>query len=164
MTSRQDNVAKTQSAVEMEFDHKLSNIVLTIINGDGYADLAAIGTISKVELLGSITTAEYDLTNDDIALGSETKTIEFVVSQTDKSISAEAIIIPQTLSGDKAILHVTTTAGAVHQAALNGTFAIGTQYSYELKLSLTELTINGGATIKDWNKVSGDDLVGTDRQ
>ncbi len=162
MTASLSNIAKTPLAIEMEFNHKLSNILLTIINGDGYADLAAIGTISKIELSGSVTSASYDLTSDDISLGSNKETIEFVVTQTSDSgsITAEALIIPQTLSDDSAALWVTTAAGAVHKVAVNGTFAIGTQYSYELKLSLTELTISG-AKINDWNKTDGGELEGT---
>ncbi len=160
MTSSLSEVAKSPTAVEMEFDHKLSNIVLNIVNGDGYADIAAIGAISSVELSGSVTSASCDLTSGDISLGSDKETIEFVVSQSSTSITAEAIIIPQTLSGGSAILSVTTAAGGVHKVALNGEFGVGTQYSYDLKLSLTELTING-VKINDWNKTSGGDLEAT---
>ncbi len=160
MVATVTNQAKTTSQVDLIFDHKLSNIVLNVTNGDGYANLAAIGTISKIELSGCVTTAYYNLTSDAISLGSDSETIEFVVSQSDEEITAEAIIIPQTLSGSSATLSVTTEGGAVHTVALNGTFAIGTQYSYDLKLSLTALTISG-AKIEDWNKVSGGELEAT---
>ncbi len=157
MVAKITNQAKTTSAVDLEFDHKLSNIVLNVVNGDGYDKLEDIGTISSIELSGSVTTADFNLTDDTISLGSDSESISFVVSQSSSSISAEAIIIPQTLSGSSAILTVTTSTGAVHSVALNGTFAIGTQYSYTLNLNLTELNISG-ATINDWNKVSGGEL------
>ncbi|MFR9602693.1 MAG: fimbrillin family protein [Rikenellaceae bacterium] len=160
MVATVTNQAKTISPVGLVFDHKLSNIVLNVTNGDGYANLSAIGKISKIELSGGVTTADFNLTNDDISLGSDTETIEFVVSQTTTAITAEAIIIPQTLSNSNATLSVTTEAGAVHTVALNGTYDIGSQYSYDLKLSLTALTISG-AKIEDWNKVSGGELEAT---
>ncbi len=160
MVATVTNQAKTTNTVDMTFDHKLSNIVLNVVNGDGYDNLKEVGAISTIELSGSITTAEYNLTDDTIALGSDTDTIEFVVTQSDEAITAEAIVIPQTLLDSSAILTVTTAAGAVHTVALNGTFAICTQYRYKLNLNLTELTISG-TTINDWNKIDGGELEGT---
>ncbi len=150
MTASSTNVARSSDAVSLEFYHKLSNIVINITPGSGLSasDLAGL----SVTLSGTDTKAFYNLVSDEITLGGEVADI--TLNTAADGLSAEGIVIPQTLSGVK--LSFTTTSYGTFEASITSTaeFTIGNQYVYNVTVNTGGITISN-ALIYSWTGGNG---------
>ncbi len=133
----ESSVSSSSSDVELTFNHLLSKISLSIVPGSslGYSDLENL----SVKLLNINTTANFDInnkkvcddslgTNGDISLITKTTTTE-----AGTSLSANAIVIPQTLS-DATLYFTTESYGTFYVTLTTTAFEVGTEYSYTITI------------------------------
>ncbi|MFI3297370.1 MAG: fimbrillin family protein [bacterium] len=155
MTASATNVVRSSDAVSLEFYHKLSNIVINITPGSGLSESDLAGL--TVTLSGTDTEASYNLTTNEITLGENVADI--TLNTEDDGLSAEGIVIPQTLSGVK--LSFATTTYGTFEASITNTaeFTIGNQYVYNVTVNTGGLTMSN-ASIISWTggNNGGEDL------
>ncbi len=153
MTASATEVAKSASAVNLTFKHKLSNIVITVTPGDDWttADLAGL----TVKLVGTDTQAAYNLETNAITLGGSVADI--TLNTTADGTSAEGIVIPQTLTD--AILSITTLSGIYELVIPTAAFVSGYQYVYDVTIDATGATFTN-STDGTWD--DDDDIVAAD--
>ncbi len=149
MVATATDVERSETAVKMDFDHKLASVVITVTVGDGWSLSDLVGT--EVKLTGTDTEATYNLATDAIKLGGSYDDITLNAAANGQS--AEGIVIPQTL--DNAKFELTTASSGTFEFDVNTTkFEVGTQYSYEVMIDATGLTLIN-ATISSWKQEEG---------
>ncbi len=151
MTASSTNVSRSSDAVSLEFYHKLSNIVINITPGSGLSESDFAGL--TVTLSGTDTKAKYNLVSNQITLDGEVADI--TLNTAADGLSAEGIVIPQTLSGVK--LSFSTTSYGTFEASITSTaeFEIGNQYVYNVTVNTGGLTISN-ASIYSWTGGNGE--------
>ncbi len=139
-------------AVAMTFSHKLSRIALEIKNGGGVEESELAGM--TVTLSGTATTADFDLTAADAAAVSNIDNIgDITLLTTAAGTSAEAIVIPQTLSNVE--LTFSTSYNTYSASLATKEFAVGNEYTYTVTINNTYVTISS-ATINAWGQDTDD--------
>ncbi len=154
MIATKSGIASTSQALALNFEHKLSQINLTIKLSDG-TDLDL--TKMSVKLIGTSATATYDLTAgaSDSPISNLGTTTEITLATNSNGTSCEAIVIPQALSGAKLLFDF--ESGESLAATITTTsFAIGQSYSYTAILSHAAVNLSS-AEIGDWVEGNGED-------
>ncbi len=154
MIASKSRVASTSQALELNFEHKLSQLNLTIKLSDG-TDLDL--TKMSVKLLGTSPTANYDLRagDSDSPISDLGTTTQISLTTNGTGSSVEAIVIPQSLSG--AMLLFDFESGESLTATITTTsFAIGQSYNYTATLSRAKVDLSS-ATIGSWDDGNSDD-------
>ncbi len=153
MIATKSGIASTSQALALNFEHKLSQINLTIKLSDGTdLDLSEM----SVKLIGTSATATYDLTADDSSpISNLCTTSEIALLTNSDGTSCEAIVIPQSLSG--AMLLFDFKSGESLAATITTTsFAIGQSYNYTATLSYAKVDLSS-AVIGEWVEGNGED-------
>lgn len=168
--AKSPNVARTKSAVNLQFSHLLSKIEVVLVQGAGSPEIA------KMEILNTKIVAKF---TPDKANGFSVKAednvgeignpIEIDTHQTDAKTAAntdsdegkelnEAVIVPQLLTKDTPFIRITTTAGGelVYKLPEDKMFDPAKKYRFTVTANLTELKVVS-AEITDWTKETGDD-------
>ncbi len=149
MVATATDVERSETAVKMNFEHKLASVVITVTVGDGWSLSDLVGT--EIKLTGTDTEATYNLATDAIKLGGSYDDITLNAAANGQS--AEGIVIPQTL--DNAKFELTTASSGTFEFDVNTTkFEVGTQYSYEVMIDATGLTLIN-TTISSWKQEEG---------
>lgn len=160
------NVARTTSAVSLNFHHLLSKVEVVLKEGSG--DQNFLSDISKMEILGTYQGASITLdktTDPDkftVSTGATIEAIQIgadVTSASGTELLNEAIIVPQTLSADTEFIRITLKSGGVFTYKLTNetTFESGKKYKYTITANQTGLSVT--TSITGWNNgesVNGD--------
>lgn len=161
------NVARTTSAVSLNFYHLLSKVEVVLKEGSG--DQNFLFDISKMEILGTYQGASITLdktTDPDKFTVSTGAAIEAISIDTDVTakdatteVLNEAIIVPQTLNADTEFIRITLNSGGVftYKLANETTFESGKKYKYTITVNQTGLSV--ATSITNWNNgesVNGD--------
>lgn len=151
---------KSSNSVKLTFAHKLSNIVITITNGDGFTteDLKTV----SVSLTGTKAVASYDLTEVDnpiITFDTETKASSITIPTTSNGTRAEAIVIPQSLSSATLEFRFTGDDNVYSAPIKTAAYLAGNTYSYTAEIKKTGVTLSA-ANITQWVKGNGDNGEG----
>lgn len=146
---------RTSKAVNLEFKHLLSKVTIKLVAGNGTPSLDD----AKVELLGTHNLLDFNnLTYDACELGSvfsdngnneAGNTLVIDKAAKDANYSGSAIVAPQELPAN--FVKVTlATGGVLYGQLASGAPKLesGYEYCYEIRVSLTALTIT--ATIEKW--------------
>lgn len=143
---------KDDSSVPLVFSHQLSKLVLNVSAGNGVTTpLTGMG----VSIIGMNTTASFNLATG--ALTSAGNVAAITPYTTTDGSEYEAIILPGSYNaGD---LKVTFTVGSDTYTWDVGaiTFVKGTEYTYNISLSLSGVTISG--TINPWAQEPGKNVI-----
>ncbi len=153
MIATKSGIASTSQALALNFEHKLSQINLTIQLSDG-TDLDL--TEMSVKLIGTSATATYDLTagDNDSPISNLSTTTEITLETKSDGTACEAIVIPQSLSG--AMLLFDFESGESLAATITTTsFAIGQSYNYTATLSHAKVDLSS-AEIGEWKEGNGE--------
>lgn len=157
MKATESELDKDDKSVELTFNHKLSNIVIEIENSTGFTkdDLKKV----TVTLSGTKALASYDLTKVDseaITFALATQPADIIIPTTNDGTKAEAIVIPQTLSGATLKFTFEGDDDNVYSAnILTAAYTIGNTYSYTAKIQKTSVTLSA-ASITPWNEGNGE--------
>ncbi len=132
LIARKINIEASNSMVEMEFKHCLSNIEVILTNGNGFANTDSFDEFS-VLLIGTNTTAKYNLLTDEITeLGSP----ETITLNHSHGTTFQGIVIPQNITS--AVLLLMHPSFGVFEHKISSTnFISGEKYSYEIIISTT---------------------------
>lgn len=146
------NKTKSAAAVNLQFDHKLSRVVLNIKHGTGMtaADLAGI----TVKIAGMPTEADFSLDNGTFGNLDNTSTDLTPIAVTPTSgytATFAAIVVPQEAgwwSGRKLVF---TIGGADYNYAIpdGDDFASGREYAYDIAVNATGVSVSRG-DVKKW--------------
>ena len=159
------------TTVDLTFRHLLSKVEVVLVQGAGNPN------VEKVEILNTKLNAEFPPSKTDdfevIAKGEITDANPIVIdngtttaedaakTDTDEGkVLNEAVIVPQTLTGETEFIRLTTTAGGVlvYKIPTEGkTFDPGKKYRYTITANLTELEVT--ASIEPWgydDSITGD--------
>lgn len=164
---KNENVARTSQAVNLQFSHLLSKMEVVLVQGDGAPN------ISKVEILNTKLQATF---TPDKTSGCSVTAAGEISGDTQNAITIdngttasadsesptlnEAIIVPQTIAKDTQLFRITTdNGGTLYYKVPDGgvTFGGSKKYRYTITAKLTGLTVT--CTISDWTtgeSVSGD--------
>lgn len=136
----------------LEFYHKLSKVVMNIETDPSISSLDGL----QISITGMNTKADFDLSNGSISTPSAVAEINMQVNTVSKK--AEAIVLPATLQGVKAVFYLN---GYQTEAELSGTYESGKKYTYIVKLSHSGVKPSiqfGDAVITDWTDVPCGDI------
>ncbi len=145
MTASAYNKSKSSDAVYMAFSHQLSNLVLTMIPGGDWTNADLVGL--TVALVGTDTKAAYNLSTNVITLSGSTADI--TLNTAADGLTAEAIVIPQTLTEAK-FAFTTAAGGTVYVDIPTVAFVSGVKYNYNVTIDATGVSLSN-ATIGGWN-------------
>lgn len=165
--AKSTDVARTKSAVNLQFSHLLSKIEVVLVQGAGSP------RISKMEILNTKLEAFFtpDKANGFKVIDNGTAGGNPIEIDTDLTSAAdaagtdenkknlnEAIIVPQTLTSGEPFIRVTTAEGGelIYRLPEDKTFDPAKKYRYTITANLTELKVVS-AQITDWTKETGDD-------
>lgn len=150
MGAVQENIKPSENAVTMVFKHLLSKVVFKIKNESG-------SDISSVVLKGLVPTANVDLTNLSVSVGSAAASNITAMEVTANS-AYQAIIVPQTAAIE---LVVTTKSGLELVQKLASTEIVaGGRYNINALVTKSGLEIKLSGEIEDWDDkgdIPGDD-------
>lgn len=144
---------RTSDAVNLEFDHLLSKVTITLKQGTGSPDLAK----AKVRLLKVKPSTTIKVSSEAVGIGDASGTAADLPVISDNSTSAlttlsgSCIIPPQTLANE--FVEVELNSGGTFRGTLSTgapTLDSGKEYKYTITVNLTGLEITG--TIKAWNE------------
>jgi endonuclease G len=143
----------TQGSVLLDFDHKLSKLVITTQKGIGIDNLIGL----SVTIKGLNTKADFNLSAGTFGAGSDVanitpKTLTAPVSATDNGIY-EAILLPEVTTGATVEFTIGANIYVWDLAASVSPFAANTQYNFTVTLNKTGVTINGN--INPWSEITG---------
>lgn len=143
------NADKANSTVNLNFKHKLSQLILNITAGDGVTSLAGL-TVSVSDLIAD---GSFNLATGDVTLGSTQATLTPVVnSASATAATVNAILVPkQDLSTAKVVFALN---GKVYEWTPNTQLLeSGKKYTYPVQLTTTGLVVLApSGTIEDWTE------------
>lgn len=149
MAATATNNTKSSSAINMTFDHKLAQIVVTLTAADNGGltsdDLAASTT--TVTLGGTQAVGSYNIATDDVSATGALTDIVLSTTKEESVISSTFMVIPQ----EAVTPTFTITINGVEYSVSANKFTIesGNIYTYALSVSKTAVKIKG-ATINKW--------------
>lgn len=149
------------STVDLNFKHKLSQLILNVSIGDGVNSLN--GLTSKIE--GFKVDGSMNLVDGVVTTGTTVADITPVIVNEQTTATATAIVVPgQNLSSVKVLF---TLNGQVYEwTPESQDLESGKKYTYKLKLSTSGLVVvDPSGTIEDWiegNTGSGDIILTPD--
>lgn len=146
---------KNSGTVDLGFNHALSKLSFTLISGTGSPNL----TGAKIEITNLATTASVSLANGSVT---ETNSGQTLIANTaTDGLSSSAIVIPQTLSGNKLVVTLTDNASKFEwNFPANTELEIGKNHQYTITVSKTGITVSSsGITI--WTGTDDPAISGT---
>lgn len=149
------------STVNLNFKHKLSQLILNVSIGDGVTSLT--GLTSKIE--GFKVDGSMNLVDGVVTTGTTVANITPLIKNEGTTATATAIVVPgQNLSSVKVLF---TLNGQVYEwTPESQDLESGKKYTYKLKLSTSGLVVvDPSGTIEDWvegNTGSGDIILTPD--
>ncbi len=145
--------AKSHNAVPMQFYHRLSKISLTLKAGEGVSEAELAGT--TISISGLIADATYNLSTDQVTLGSTRSSIALNV--TANGTKATAIVVPQDATGVRFIFSIPNFAPG-YTAINTDEFVAGMNHNFTATISRQEIILSG-STITAWEdeRAAGDD-------
>lgn len=144
------NIAATEEAQKLIFEHQLSKIIFTINTGSGITlnDLAGL----SLSINGLITSATFSLSEGELVFDdvNTPQNIEAMVATSSPSIQAEAIIIPQSCNDKQIVIMLLSGKKYTFNFLTGHQWLPGNRYRYEITLTddTQEATIE--AEITDW--------------
>ncbi|MCC8034363.1 MAG: fimbrillin family protein [Rikenellaceae bacterium] len=151
------NKSKSETPVNLIFDHQLSKLVMNVKAGEGLSDGDLTGM--TVTIKGMNTQTTFDLSTG--ALGAPGTPAEIIPRTLTDGIKYDAIILPSAAisEGDYSVDFTINPNTADNETftwnmAAGTDFAAGNEYTYAVTLSRTEVTATGEIT--PWN-TSGND-------
>lgn len=143
-------------AVDLNFRHKLSQLVLNITAGEGVSSLSGL----SLSVSGLTTDGSFGLADAAITLGTTKATLTPVVSVTTSAI-VNAILIPgDNLNNGKLTF---TLNGKIYEWTPDTqVLESGKKYTYPVQLTTTGVVIlNPSGTIEDWTEgnTGGSDII-----
>ncbi len=147
--------AETQSTpLSMHFYHRLSQLSLTIVAGDGLSVADLAGT--KVTISGLVSDATYNLTTDAITLGSTSTELAFNVNS--DVTFATAIAVPQTVGSSVRLTFDIPAIGELFTSINVAELLSGKNHKFTATINNNRLDLSG-SIIEDWgdSSASGDD-------
>lgn len=150
MTAVKSSVAVNTSPINMTFSHRLSSIEVTLSVGAGFEGETNFEAF-EVMLVGSCTTANYNISTDDITDLADKATITF----SSTGLVHECIAIPQVMT-DAKLVFTHSTHGVFEIAVPNQTLETGKIYRYSATISATgDDVVVDGSDIDEWDEVTG---------
>lgn len=157
MWASKTNHAKSENAVALSFNHKLSKVIVELKEGDGLnnGDLAN----ATVQILNTSTNATINVDRTGINNLTPSTTTEDIKPITlgcwNAGNNVAAIIIPQQVGAGKQLFKVTLSNQAeyiytIPTTASPVTFEADKKYTYTLTLTTKGIEVT--ATIKDWSQ------------
>lgn len=135
---------KNSGTVDLQFNHVLSKLSFTLISGTGSPNLAG----AKIEITNLATTANISLANGTVAATNSGQTL--TANTATDGLSSSAIVIPQTLSGNKLVVTLTDNASKFEwNFPANTELQIGKNHQYEITVSKTGITVSSSG-ITSW--------------
>lgn len=149
-------VNRTENAVQLEFTHKLTKIIITVSSAD--MDLNG-ATVSLLNIVPSVS-----FTPNGGVLGSATgsattiRMATFTGSATSHTCSA--IIVPQTIIAESQFIRITTADNKNLNCSLtnNVTLNSGKAYTYNLTIGEGGVTISTSTSLSDWDNEESVDI------
>lgn len=118
--------AKSIDAINLQFEHKLSNISVSIKVGEGLDSADLVG--ASVQLIGTKAMANYNLTSNEIDFGSA-EIQDITLNTNDNGTQANGFVIPQTLYGVQIV--ISKGGESIFTGSLStDVFEAGQQYDY----------------------------------
>ncbi len=139
------------SAPELQFDRKMSKIVITIARKETMSD----AEVSDLYITGLATEGTYTFENASNSVATAASSTTAIFENDDNQI--EAIIIPQTISAAKLYL---TVDGEDYSTSISGTFTENMQYNYTLSIGVNSVEFTE-CTITDWDEVESGEMTTT---
>lgn len=159
--SKTTGVARTSSAVCLEFKHLLSKLEVVLVSGAGAPSIAKVevintrlqASLTPDKATDNFTVAATGATGEnpiEIDNGVTAKSYADQADSDEGKVLNEAVIVPQSLGSGTPFIRVTTTQGGVLVYALEKatTFEPAKKYRYTITANLTGLTVS--STISAW--------------
>ncbi len=136
-------VTPAASAVDMQFSHLLTRLVVQIDNRSS-------ATVEQALILGTIGTAEVDITTKHAAADGTAPQVEIRARETEAGKTFEAILVPQTVRLTVVLL---TSDGKRHEQMLGEACELRQGYRYTLDVIATnmDIALSLGGEIRDWD-------------
>ena len=150
IAGKKEDVTPSVNAIVVPFKHMLTKISLEIDN-------QSQANIASVELRGSKTTADVDLTAM-TAVASESSAVETVKAfkVTDNALYS-AIVVPQTVAFEMAV--TTSTGKELTQKLVSSELKQGMQYTIKVKVLPADIKVSISGEIEGWGnggEIGGD--------
>lgn len=148
-TPKNNQVAASENAVTVQFEHKLTKINLAFNTADTEIDLKG----AAVSLVDVLTQTTINLSTG--ALGTSTQTADIAVAKfaSDATqFAASAIIVPQTVAANANFVRVQLADGTTYDANISTsfTFETGKQYTYTATFNGNQIELKLISTIEGW--------------
>lgn len=148
------NVAKSKTAVNLDFEHAMSMITLNVKAGDGINPADVQNLAATAVKIGSMPlTADLDLHSGTLTSGAagDFNPLKTATTAT-YNATFSAIIVPQPTGGSGRTV-VFTVGGSPYTWAIpaGDTFLAGTNYAYPVTVQKSGITV-GTATITKWTE------------
>ncbi len=146
---------KNSGTVDLRFNHALSKLSFTLISGTGSPNL----TGAKIEITNLATTASVSLSNGSVT---ETNSGQTLIANTaTDGLNSSAIVIPQTLSGNKLVVTLTDNASKFEwNFPANTELQIGKNHQYNITVGKTGITVSSSG-ITSWTGTGDPATQGT---
>lgn len=163
----------TNSTINLELSHCMSQITFTVEKGAGYADSEAMPTITKAEILnasGLYTAGTFNLGTTSagtVTASTSVNTTTTAITPYRASSTATtwyAIVFPgQTFADKSNFIRFTTADNTTYTYNLGSTLTCAANYSYNytLKLNRKDVTL-GGFSVAAWTKTDATGNAGMD--
>lgn len=148
-TPKNNQVAASENAVTVQFEHKLTKINLAFNTADTEIDLKG-ATVSLVDVLTQTT---INLSDGTLGTGSQPADINVAEFAEDATqFAASAIIVPQTVAANANFVRVQLADGTTYDANISTsfTFETGKQYTYTATFTENGLELKLISTIEGW--------------
>lgn len=150
--------SKTSSTVALSFQHKLVKIIMNCKVEDNTDIVAADFASATVAISGMNTQTSLSLTNGTVAPATDVANItpRTVSTATGYLASYDAIVLPASYAADDVTVVFTVNNEPYTWTldAANAAFVAGNQYTYEVTLTRTGVTVTG--TIQPWLTAGND--------
>lgn len=148
-----------EQTVALKFDHKLSKVNINVEASAGY-DLST----STIRLLNTRTSCTFDVKSGTVAPAGATEPVTaatYTAAQT--AYKCAAIIVPQTVAAGKQFLVVDMGSGAGRKSLYvrldaDKTFESGHEYTYNVKISGTQVTMTLAGELNQWTSETPEDV------
>lgn len=148
-TPKNNAVAASENAVQVQFKHKLTKINLAFNTADTEIDLKG----ATVSLVGVLTQTTINLSDGTLGTGSQPADINVAEFAEDATqFAASAVIVPQTKAAGTDFVKVELANGKTYDANISTsfTFETGKQYTYTATFNGNQIELKLISTIEGW--------------
>lgn len=138
-----ERVTPASTAVQMQFSHLLTRLVVRIDNRSS-------ASVERTLVAGTIGTAEVDVAALHAAADATAPTVEITARETESGKNFEAILVPQSVRLTVAVL---TSDGKRHEKTLSEARELrqGCRYTLDIVLTDIDIALSLGGEILDWD-------------